>query len=248
MRRLVLPGEPTENGEGGLSVTIAGVDHHYLTRVLRMNVDTQFEAIDPAGMLVRCTLRKSDSSSCLLDVEYLDRESERNEPRITLFIGLLKGRKMDLVVRQATECGVARIVPLRSVYSIADIPKERIDVRIRRWERIAKEAMQQSGNRIRPEISIPVEPAMVGELWERRGPGYVCHPVRPEKPTAVDNHTRPPGEVALGIGPEGGFDQNEIGRFIEAGFQPFYLGDRVLRSETAVVFTIGAIRNMLWVR
>ena len=213
-----------------------------------MKVDARFEAIDPAGKIVQCTLRRLDASSSLLDVIYLDQDPEVEESRISLFISLLKGRKMDLVVRQATECGVRRIVPLRSKPSVTDIPLDRIDDRLKRWGRIAKEAMQQSGSRAAPEIVTPIEVQRIDDVWQQSGPGYVCHQERLETSGFLDTLLVSPTDVALGVGPEGGFDNDEIEHFTEAGFQPLFLGRRVLRSETAVVFTIGAIRHMLGVR
>ena len=228
----------------GLTTSVEGEDHHYLSRVLRYRVGDEFAALDPDGRPVVCSIREIGRSSLLLDVQY---ETSVAEPRghpnrleITLIVALLKGRKMDLVVRQATECGVSRIIPLRSRHSVSELVDERVATRTDRWQRIARAAQQQSGSLGHAKIEEPIDTdTMTSSV--ARGEGFVFHEQRLETSENLGTLSLASDRVTLAIGPEGGFADEEVRRFLSEGFTGVHLGDRVLRSETAVVYAIGAI-------
>ena len=169
---------------------------------------------------------------------------EETEYEISLYQALPKGRKMELIVRQATELGVRRIVPVLSEHSLVKITKAEADSKRQRWQRIAREALQQSGAARLPQIEQPIG---LTELLERNDPGRVLffHQVRLAAGSLHECLAEVPVRLSLLIGPEGGFSEGEVESLVGSGFTPVYLGDTVLRSETAALAALAAVKMIL---
>jgi 16S rRNA (uracil1498-N3)-methyltransferase len=149
---------------------------------------------------------------------------------------------MDLIIRQAVEAGVGRIVPLVSDHAVVR-PGERAS-RLERWRRIAREAREQSGAARPPVVE---SPARLDEAVARERGG-----------TRVFFHEDPAGSVPLHeilagagspvtvlIGPEGGLSPRETALLESSGFRRAWLGDGVLRTETAALFALAAVRTIV---
>ncbi len=166
-------------------------------------------------------------------------------PRIVLAQAVAKGPAMDLVLRQAAETGVARVIPLQARRSVARAEEDR---KVARWERIIREGLQQSGSPVPTTVE---EPCLPAELPARLGPprGHRLCFVLHETPLAEANlHgylSASPDEVVLAVGPEGGFSPEELADFLAAGFRPIRLPGAVLRTETAALFAVAAIETIL---
>lgn len=153
---------------------------------------------------------------------------------VTLFQGLPKADRMDLVVQKSTELGVSRIIPVLMNRCVVRPDPKDIEKKTERWKKIAREAGKQSGRCIIPDISAPVElnrlpfmsrlPNINIVPWEEAdsyGPlaFHQSHPVL--------------SSLGILIGPEGGIEKEEIEFLLSAGFIPITLGKRILRTETA---------------
>jgi 16S rRNA (uracil1498-N3)-methyltransferase len=154
---------------------------------------------------------------------------------------------MDLIVRQAVEAGVESIVPVMSARSIPE-PGDPAR-RLARWQRIAREALQQSGNPRLPAIKEPVSLKSAAEIDRRGAIGLVFHQ---EKTAEESLHEALARESVTGlrgayilIGPEGGLAEDEVGLLRAAGFRPVHLGETVLRTETAALYAIAAVKTIL---
>jgi len=149
---------------------------------------------------------------------------------------------MDLIVRQAVEAGVGRIVPLVSEHAVAR-PGEGTS-RLERWRRIAHEAREQSGA-VRPPVIEP--PVRLEEAVERErgGTALFFH----EEPAAGSPlHAILAGArslVTVLIGPEGGLSPRETALLEASGFRRAWLGDGVLRTETAALYALAAVRTIV---
>lgn len=190
-------------------------------------------------------------------------------PRITLAIGILKGEKMDLVVRQAAEAGVAEIRPLLTARSIGG---EGAAGRRGRWERIIREARQQSGSAVPTRVTGtlctaafiagtgPLAGAADGRIGILFHEAPLSAPLLPAPPShaahrlaasplavaALHGYLGPtPGELILSVGPEGGFTPEEVVAFTAAGFLPLRLPGAVLRAETAALYAVAAVQITL---
>jgi len=241
MRLFILP--PSFQGEE--VVRLEGKEYHYLIRVLRKQVGDSFNASDGEGTLYYATVEEITSSSCTLRVQRRG-PLERPFPEITLFQCIPKGKKLDLIVRQAVELGVSRVVPVVSKYSVPrwDSPEEKIQ----RLQRIAKEASQQCGSLEVPEILGPIPLQAVGELFQPKEPerlGLFFHQAPLARTTLHQYLSIYRKALALVIGPEGGLSEEEVSSLQWGGFFPAYLGPSVLRTETAPVFAVAAVQILL---
>ena len=174
---------------------------------------------------------------------------------LILVQGLPRGSKMDLVVRQATEAGVGRIIPLvsrRCAPSLARDASSRED----RWRRIVREALQQSGSAVPTSVDPPVRLHELDEaLRVQADPGptlrngtelrLLFHETPLAQGTLHGYLTDAPARIVLCVGPEGGFADDEVSFLQGLGFLPLHLGGAVLRTETAALFAVAAVEIVL---
>jgi len=191
-------------------------------------------------------------------------------PPVALFQGLPRGTKMDLIVRQAAEGGVSIVAPFESEYSTVRLKKSGTRTgsgktpgensfseeslpagKLKRWERIVKEARQQSGSGEETKILSPCGFDALLEYWAslkkiyRRPLGILFHQEPLEKGSFHDYLGTWPDFVALAVGPEGGFSPREVSLFMAAGFRPLVMGNTILRTETAALYGTAAIKIIL---
>ena len=159
---------------------------------------------------------------------------------VTLIQAVQAGEKMDYTVQKAVELGVSQIVPVDSRRSVTRLSGERAGRRVAHWQGVAASACEQCGRNRLPLIGEPV----TLDHWlatRTEAPGFVLH--------TADSHALARGDapaaVRLLVGPEGGLDSNEFAQARSAGFTPWSLGPRVLRTETAPVAAL-AILQYLW--
>jgi 16S rRNA (uracil1498-N3)-methyltransferase len=227
-------------------VELRGRDFHYLVRVLRLAVGERFQARDAGGAPRACRIASIGADFLRLRLEPPEAE-EPGGPQVVLIQALPKGRKMDLIVRQATEAGVREIRPVFSRYSLPRLedPMDRARRR-ERWLRLAREAAQQSGGLLLPSIA---EPAGLQETLEReRSEGearLIFHQDRLEAQSLHAALAGSPRWVSLLIGPEGGFAEEEVALARGRGFLPIALGQRVWRTETAALYAVAAVQSIL---
>jgi 16S rRNA (uracil1498-N3)-methyltransferase len=175
-------------------------------------------------------------------------------PAIILFQALPKGEKMDVIVRQAAEGGITEIVPFTSEFSVAKTSAG--EQKFSRWQRIIREARQQSGSKIATIIRRPLTKEGLFNYWkELQVYGAIGllfhHQGLEQKPLHcyLDNSylysDSVPKVLALAVGPEGGFSGTEVSLFLEKGFSPFTIGDTILRTETAALYCAAAVRILL---
>ena len=268
---------PPERGpDGALTVRLGGEEYHYLVRVRRLRPGGVFRALLPSGEPVRVRVVATEGGTLRGEIEAApessppeapdetpangvgDRAAGPERPRIILFQALPQGAKMDLIVRQATEAGVMEIYPFEGARSAARHGEA--GGKLARWERIVKEARQQSGSAVDTRVFRPCSGEAIFAVWERVKTGYhaplgmMLHPAGngpggPLEQGAFHGYLdKNPGAVVIAIGPEGGFSPAEVDRFLAADFKPLSLGDTVLRTETAALYAAAAVRVILWER
>ncbi|MDR1576124.1 MAG: 16S rRNA (uracil(1498)-N(3))-methyltransferase [Treponema sp.] len=260
MKRFILNEAPDKNG----AVRLEGDDYHYLVRVRRLAAGEYFPALLPSGEEALIQVRSVGGGTLTGSVKPDDTAgglsgAADNAP-VILFQALPKGEKMDLIVRQAAEGALAEIVPFISEFSIPKIKGDGERGRhsggagvkkVSRWERIIKEARQQSGSPVATVVRPPESMDGLFVYWEelkRQRPkilGLLFHHL----PLAhLPLHTYLAGDpetVVLAVGPEGGFSPAEASRFLAAGFKAVTIGDTILRTETAALYATAAIRIVL---
>jgi 16S rRNA (uracil1498-N3)-methyltransferase len=240
MRTFLLPRE----ARPGEAIKITGKDHHYLTHVLRLREGSRLRGTDGRGNSWRMKAVAVDAEFLLLEAEEKIGLPETGL-EITLLQCLPKGRKMDTVVRQATEAGVRRLVPVISGHTIARLDEgDKQRRHLERWRRIAREALQQSGAPRLPEIAspLPLAAAVEGACGGLR---LFCHQDRLEDTSLHQLLAACPDRLDLLIGPEGGFSAAECVSLKEKGFHPVWMGDTVLRAETAALYALAAVKTIV---
>jgi 16S rRNA (uracil1498-N3)-methyltransferase len=251
MKQFILRSMPDESGK----ICLFGADYHYLVRVRRFKAGMIFNALLPNGKKVQ--VQVLDMSDGWLEgqcVAVPALQQLATLPPISLFQALPKGTKMDLIVRQAVECGVSEILPFASTYSVPKIADDK--GRKARWERIVREARQQSGSGIATAVHAPISFDELLRHWiamrEQQGggiKGIMLHPLAAQEPLvsfhACLERSDACTSIVLVLGPEGGFSPDETARFTADGFTALTLGNTILRTETAAVYAVAAIRIIL---
>lgn len=218
----------------GDCVAIAGEEFHHLRRVLRKEVGNEIRVADGRGTMYRVRIERIARQEA--ECRILESLPGFNEPRrkVTLLQALLKQpARMEWIVEKATELGVSRIVPLAAARCLTRHAKPE------RWTQLARTAMKQCLRCATPEID-PV--ATLDEALAAAGavPVFLFHE---SAAAALDRAALPPEErpLLLCIGPEGGFDDDEVRAAEAAGAAVLSLGPRRLRSETAAVAALSRI-------
>ena len=225
--------EPSMIREG--HVFLEGPDVNHMKNVLRMKQGEDVRISDSTGKTYLCSIQAYEEKRAVLDIlKELDADTELPS-RIWLFQGLPKGDKMELIVQKAVELGVYSVVPFSAKRSIVRLDEKKAEKKRDRWQAVAKGAAEQSGRSIIPEVQ-PLRD-LAGALQMAAGLDVVLIPYEQEEgmkgmARAVSG-IRPGQSVGVFIGPEGGFEEEEVRQAVESGAVPVSLGKRILRTETA---------------
>jgi 16S rRNA (uracil1498-N3)-methyltransferase len=253
MKQFILPAPPDRRGK----IRLSGEDYHYLVNVRRVAPGGAFDARLPSGeaALVRvCSVGKGRLTGVCIPRPGAPEEADAPEkaplPPILLFQALTKGSKMDLIVRQAAEGGLREVVPFCSEFTLPRIGVKGEEKR-ERWQRIVKEARQQSNSPVSTAVLPPCTGDALGRYWQSlraqypRALGLLFHQDPLAKETLHSYLSKDPELVALAVGPEGGFSPGEAARFLALGFKPIVIGDTIFRAETAALYAAAAVRTIL---
>jgi 16S rRNA (uracil1498-N3)-methyltransferase len=195
------------------------------------------------------TITETGKDFLKADCRPSDEGPEKHKSTDTILIQCLpKGKKLDMIVRQAVEAGVRLILPVESEYSVSVIREERNKSKLSRLNAIAEEAAKQSGNRGVTEILPPVKMEKLPETLTELGVEGIklfFHQEQLEKGTIHRYLNDDANTVCILIGPEGGLSPSETDFLLATGFHPVYLGDNVLRTETAAIYALGAVNTIL---
>ncbi len=212
--------------------------------MLRLREGTEITAVDAHGARYVMKLARISRSGCEAELRPAEAPAPASgSAAITLLQCLPKGRKIDLIIRQATEAGVSRIVLLESQRSIARATEDAN--RMARLEKVSREALQQSGNPRLPVMDPPRPLETLRGTAGQWGMALFFHEERLSASTLHELLAEPAGRVSILIGPEGGLSPMERELLAGAGFRPAFLGQTVLRVETAAIYAIAAVQTIL---
>lgn len=235
MARLWRAHHPGLAAEVGAEVELSREESHHVGRVLRLGPGERLSLFDGAGREWDAVIVPSPAPRVVvrLERERVDRVEAPLDVR--LYQGLCRPDRMDWLVQKATEVGVAAIHPVATARAEAWRGSER---RLERWRRIAVEAAKQSGRRRVPEITPCPDLPAAGPA----GPlSLLLSPDPRSRPLGLALGQRSPGPVRVAVGPEGGFDAEELARWSDAGWLAASLGPRTLRAETAGIVAAALI-------
>ena len=217
-------------------VQMFGEDEKHIKTVLRAREGEEVTLCDGEGMDYQCRIASLERG-VLLDI--ISKEVCETEPKtkITLYQGLPKADKMELIIQKCVELGIDRIVAVSTERAIVKLDKKEAK-KLERWQKIAEAAAKQSGRGKIPEISQQVLKFKEAVAEAKNLDGAII-PYEREQETGIRQFVQGfKGEsVGIFIGPEGGFSDEEIALAQENGIIPITLGKRILRTETAGMTT-----------
>lgn len=224
-------------------IFMQGSDVNHIRNVLRMKPGEDVRVNDGRGKTYLCCISSYEEQTAVLDIlKELDSDTELPS-RIILFQGLPKGDKMEWIVQKAVELGAYSIVPFVAKRSVVKLDEKKAAKKRARWQLIAKGAAEQSGRGIIPEVSTVRTFAealgMAGDLDVVLIP-YELEEGMKETARVLEN-IECGQSVGIFIGPEGGFEEEEVERAKEAGAYAITLGKRILRTETAGLTTLSVL-------
>jgi len=235
---------PAEMSIGQL-VELSLENKHHATRVLRLKKGNPIILFNGRGGEFSGHIDHITRSSTIACIEaYHDEECE-SSLHIELAQALCVNEKMDWIVQKAVELGAACIQPVMTARSIVHLSDERSSKRLQHWHKIVIAACEQCGRNRLPEI-LPL--ITLPEWLSRKKTNYSSkdlHLVLSTTTTQSLRNIAAPSahaNVALVIGPEGGFTEDEEAAIFHAGFLPLRLGQRVMRTETAALAAIAALQ------
>lgn len=225
------------------TVRITGGDVNHIKNVLRMRPGEEIMILDGSGMEYRCEIQTIADEVLAKVLEAKKTEAELSV-RLLLFQGLPKKDKMELIIQKAVELGVSEIIPVltkRTVVKLEDKKKEQ--KKLERWQAIAEAAAKQSGRGIIPKVCEAVKFAeavkQAKTLDEALIPYELAEGMDEARERIRGLHDKK--TIGIFIGPEGGFEEDEIALAAEAGIHPITLGKRILRTETAGLCILSVI-------
>lgn len=209
---------------------ICGAEAHHIAKVHRHQVGDTIE-VTGEGRVFRAVINTIDVERIELDL--LD-ELSSAEPsvHVTLYQGLVKGDKLEVIVQKATELGVMRVTPVVCERSVVQWDSKKGQEKTARLQRIALEASKQCGRSQVPVISEP-QPLSIALMQDKSDLRLMAYEGGGEALKTVLGDQLPERAIACLIGPEGGFSTAEVKAARLAGFKVIGLGPRMLRAETA---------------
>ncbi|MBQ8739996.1 MAG: 16S rRNA (uracil(1498)-N(3))-methyltransferase [Clostridia bacterium] len=215
---------------------ISGDDYNHIKNVLRMNIGEQF-LVSCEGVSDLCRLQSFEGDSVIVEIVEENYQNTNLPVNIHLFQGLPKSDKLELIIQKTVELGVCSVTPVAMKRSIVKIDEKKKKSKTERWQAIAAAAAKQSKRTAIPEIcevlSYKEMINTVKDLDLILVP-YECAEGMSATKQALSK-IKKGMNIGIIIGPEGGFEQNEIDAARDAGGCVISLGSRILRTETAAI-------------
>ena len=220
---------------------IDGSEHHHLRNVLRLNSGDNVRIIDGIGNILIAEVSNICNDSTIINI--IDHQFQlRKKPEITLFQGIPKNDKMELILQKTTELGLSKVVPMMTERTLQEANENRIE----RWKKIVISATKQCQTSWLPILSEVHDYEECLKqlhfydfkiiLWENEELNHI---------KTILQQTKDIGSIAVLVGPEGGFEEEEVKFAVDYGCKPVSLGSNILRSETAAI-AITAIINYVY--
>lgn len=240
--------EPNQINVNDRRVIILGADVNHIKNVLRMKPGEELSVCNGQdGREYRCGIVSLEEDKVICELRFIKEENTELPVKVYLFQGLPKADKMELIIQKAVELGVYRIIPVSTKRCVVKLDDGKAAAKVRRWQGIAEAAAKQSRRGVIPEVSEvmsfrrAVEQAAAMDV--RLIPYELAEGM--EKTRKIISGMKEGQSVAIFIGPEGGFEKQEIQQAADNGIQPVTLGRRILRTETAGITVLAWIGYVL---
>ncbi len=217
-------------------VIITGSDVNHIKNVLRLKAGEEISVRNGVdGKEYRCGIEEFAQDQIICSLRFIREEGVELPSKIYLFQGIPKADKMELIVQKAVELGVFEVIPVAVKRCVVKLDERKARAKVSRWQGIAEAAAKQCKRGIIPVVREPMTMkeavSYAGEMDVKLIPYELAEDMSHTK--KMIEAVRPGQSVAVFIGPEGGFEENEVAEALAAGIEPVTLGKRILRTETA---------------
>lgn len=226
-------------------ITIYGEDAHHISRSLRMAAGEHIIVSDMEQYEYDCILEIF--ADAYVKAKIVNKYFSKNESpvRIHLYQALPKGDKLDFIIQKSVECGVFEITPFESEHCVVKVKKDAEDRKTERRNKISLEAAKQCGRGIIPTVNPSISFERMLRESAKCDAVLFCYEGQGTQPLGnvlkeikSKNNVN---DIAVIIGSEGGFSYDEVTLANQHDFYSIGLGKRILRAETAAIFTLSCI-------
>ncbi len=227
----------------GAEVSLKKEDLRHAYKVLRIKDNELISISDGLGNVYSAIVKESMPDGIVASLN--ERIScPKSNFQITLIQSLVKGDKMDMIIRQSVEIGVDHIIPVVTKRTVPVLDRQQVSKKMERWRTIMRSASAQSRRAFLPSIENPLKLKDIPGLIQDK---EVFIPWEEEKGISLQSELSKPcpanRAVFLFIGPEGGFSPDEINILLAAGSKIVHIGPRILRTETAAIVALALIQS-----
>ena len=224
----------SEEQINGENAYIEGSDVNHIANVLRMKPGEELLISVKGDWDYLCKI--DDIETDRVNLKVLESMEQRELPvNITLLQGIPKSDKLEMIIQKAVELGVSEIIPVKTKRVVVKIEEKKQASKVNRWNAIAESAAKQSKRSIIPKVHEPISIDNALEIVKDFGVKLIPY----ENADGIDKTRKildgmdKTKDIVVFIGPEGGFEEAEVERIKNSGFEVITLGKRILRTETA---------------
>lgn len=228
-------------------IDITGSDVNHLKNVIRLGVGDTVLISSGDNVDYTCRLSQISDDYVRADIVSKDETGRELPVKVYLFQGLPKSDKMELIIQKMTELGCFEIVPVAMKRSVVKLDDKKSQSKVARWNAVSESAAKQSKRSIIPEVGRVMsfkEALDYAQDIDVRLLPYECAEGM-EHTRSLVNGIQPGSSVGIFIGPEGGFDVDELELAKSRGWDVITLGKRILRTETAGMMLMSVIMYMM---
>ena len=227
----------------GDKIRIEGGDVNHMKNVLRMKLHEKAEISDGESRTYLCEVEAYEEDVAVLHI--LEEMEADTEPasKLYLFQGLPKSDKMELIVQKAVELGVYQVIPVAMKRSVVRLDDKKAAKKADRWNSIAESAAKQAGRSRIPEVTMPLSYNEALKMAEELDVTLLPYELAGgmEVTREVIRQIKSGQSGGIFIGPEGGFEPEEVDAAVSMGAKVITLGRRILRTETAGLATLAVL-------
>lgn len=224
-------------------IFVEGSDVNHMKQVLRMRIGEEVMVSDGNNQSYLCAVKAYEDGIAVLAVKEVKEADTELSSKIYLFQGLPKQDKMELIIQKSVELGVHEVIPTVTRRAVVKLDEKKAKRKAERWQEIAKSAAKQAGRAYIPQVkdvlSYREALAYAKDLDVLLIPYELSKGMQETK--EIIGAIMPGQSVGIFIGPEGGFEREEVEQAVEAGAKAITLGRRILRTETAGLTTLSVL-------
>lgn len=228
--------EPNQINTTDKSVIIAGSDVNHIKNVLRMKVGEEIAVSNGVdGKEYRCGVVALEESQIRCELRFIKEDGVELPSKVYLFQGLPKADKMELIIQKAVELGVYEIIPVAAKRCVVKLDDKKAKSKLARWQGIAEAAAKQSKRGIIPKVADVMTFGEAVQFASGMDVKLIPYELAEgmDKTKEIIGNLQSGQNIAIFIGPEGGFEESEVEKALGKGIEPITLGKRILRTETA---------------